>query len=162
MYSLVIFSKIQLSKMPKNKLHVSRIICSANYRKLKIFNKTCFYVEGERIFIFLFRCSSPVGRKFRNDISLGRNCWKKGVVMHEIAHSLGNKKKLLNFHWYWRSLFLCLCAYQIHFFWYFIFLMDLINLISKVCFTNKADQIEITTSKFCGKIFKEVCEKTVS
>lgn len=92
MYSLVIFSKIELSKMPKNKLHVSKIICSANYRKLKIFNKTCFHVKGERIFVFLFRCSSPVGRKFRNDISLGRNCWKKGVVMHEIAHSLGNKK----------------------------------------------------------------------
>ena len=41
---------------------------------------------------FLFRCKSPVGyRGFRNGIGLGVGCWKKGVVMHEMAHSLGVK-----------------------------------------------------------------------
>jgi len=46
----------------------------------------------ESQYLYFYRgagCSSPVGRKYRNDISLGRNCWKKGIVMHEMAHSLG-------------------------------------------------------------------------
>lgn len=47
----------------------------------------------QRAFIYFFRgpgCSSPVGfRGFRNSISLADGCLKKGVVMHEIAHSLG-------------------------------------------------------------------------
>eukprot|EP00795_Rhopilema_esculentum_P010342 gene10342-19039_t len=35
-------------------------------------------------------CSSPVGYYRRaNRISLASGCWSKGIVMHEIAHSLG-------------------------------------------------------------------------
>lgn len=49
--------------------------------------------SNERAFIYFFRgpgCSSPVGfRGFRNSISLADGCLKKGVVMHEIGHSLG-------------------------------------------------------------------------
>jgi len=36
-------------------------------------------------------CSSPVGYRKgrRNDISIGSGCLKKGIVMHEIGHSIG-------------------------------------------------------------------------
>lgn len=48
---------------------------------------------SERAYLSFYRgngCSSPVGyRGFKNSISLASGCWKKGVVMHEIAHSLG-------------------------------------------------------------------------
>ena len=70
----------------------AKLLVLCHYPMFQVFDKTYFYVKGKIIFILLFRCSSPVGRKFRNDISLGRNCWKKGVVMHEIAHSLGKTK----------------------------------------------------------------------
>ena len=46
-------------------------------------------------FLWFFRgpgCSSPIGnRGFRNSISLADGCLKKGIVMHEIGHSLGKK-----------------------------------------------------------------------
>ncbi|XP_057311669.1 low choriolytic enzyme-like [Hydractinia symbiolongicarpus] len=59
-------------------------------------NYTCIRFKprsNENVYIYFYRgagCSSPVGyRGYRNDISLARNCWKKGIVMHEMAHSLG-------------------------------------------------------------------------
>lgn len=36
------------------------------------------------------RCSSPVGYSGRaNRITLGKGCWYKKIVMHEIGHSIG-------------------------------------------------------------------------
>ena len=46
------------------------------------------WIDIERV--IHFRCSSPVGYYNRaNRISLASGCWYKGIVMHEIAHSLG-------------------------------------------------------------------------
>lgn len=39
-------------------------------------------------FLSIFRCASHVGRTGRRqDINLGRGCWTKGVVAHEIGKS---------------------------------------------------------------------------
>ena len=38
----------------------------------------------------IFSCSSPVGYTgTANRITLGRGCWWRSTIMHEIGHSLG-------------------------------------------------------------------------
>ncbi|XP_057291911.1 hatching enzyme 1.2-like [Hydractinia symbiolongicarpus] len=49
---------------------------------------------NERSYISFYRgggCSSPVGYRYgrTNRISLASGCWNKGIVMHEIGHSIG-------------------------------------------------------------------------
>ncbi len=40
--------------------------------------------------LFLSRCSSPVGYRGRvNSIKLARGCLRKGIIIHEIMHTLG-------------------------------------------------------------------------
>merc|ERR1711964_122038 len=64
----------------------------ANYHK-----STCLRFKqrsNERTYISFYKgggCSSPVGyRSGRvNRISLAGGCWRTGIVMHEIGHSIG-------------------------------------------------------------------------
>lgn len=42
----------------------------------------------------IFSCSSPVGYTgTANRITLGRGCWWRSTIMHEIGHSLGEFTK---------------------------------------------------------------------
>ena len=43
------------------------------------------------IYLFNFRCSSPVGYRHwsPNDISLGEGCQDKGTAIHEMGHTIG-------------------------------------------------------------------------
>ena len=49
-----------------------------------------FFVGPYLRFVNARGCSSPVGNSGgRNSITLGRGCWSKGVVIHEMMHSFG-------------------------------------------------------------------------
>ena len=54
-----------------------------------MFRHVSFIILGNE-FCITSRCSSPVGYwRRRNTINLARGCWNKGIVIHEIMHSLG-------------------------------------------------------------------------
>ncbi|CAH1785817.1 unnamed protein product, partial [Owenia fusiformis] len=59
-------------------------------------NHTCLsfkpWVRGKKLDLFFFRgrkCSSPIGVKGTNRISLDTGCLTPGLIQHEIGHSLG-------------------------------------------------------------------------
>ncbi len=46
--------------------------------------------EEVTLILIFYRCSSSIGRvKGQQEISIGQGCDKKGIVIHEIFHTLG-------------------------------------------------------------------------
>ena len=58
---------------------------------LYVFNKSLKFQGGCLIRDFACRCFSPLGyvRTYRRVISLNKNCWHRGIVLHHLMHALG-------------------------------------------------------------------------
>ena len=45
------------------------------------------------LIMFLIRCFSPVGRQYlkkgMQELSIGKDCNSKGIILHELMHALG-------------------------------------------------------------------------